>query len=70
VVRTYVRVPTFNYCLTEYQIAKPWLVLSREQRTVDLEHVGDFQDWARETWPAPRYAAELAPGQTERLMSP
>lgn len=61
-------VPLLSYVVTEYDPAKPWIIVGREQRTVELDDAASFAGWARENWPAPRYAAELDPGQAERLL--
>lgn len=60
----------YSYVVTEYDLQRPWIVLSREQRAVELDEAASFAEWAREIWPAPRYAAELDPGQTQRLLKP
>lgn len=60
--------PLFSYVVTEYDSERPWIVLNREQRTIELDDATSFTAWAHENWPAPRYAAELDPGQAGRLL--
>jgi hypothetical protein len=54
-------VPLYSFTLTEHDPAKPWLVLSIEQRTVELDESEDFGRWARAQWPAAAFTIDLDP---------
>jgi hypothetical protein len=58
----------FHYVLVEYDPEQPWIVISRERRTAELDESEDFQEWARRAWPEPQWRVELDPGQEPRLM--
>jgi hypothetical protein len=62
-MRTYVRMRAFSFTVTEHNSGRPWIVIGREQRTVELEENADFFGWAREQWPEPRWTVELDPWQ-------
>jgi hypothetical protein len=52
-------VPAIHYSVTEYDPARPWVVVGQHRRlTIDLEEGEDFVVWAAEHWPAPRYRVE------------
>lgn len=53
----------FNFMITEHDSARPWIVIGRDQRTVELEEGADFFTWASEQWPEPRWTIELDPWQ-------
>jgi hypothetical protein len=56
-------VPAYSYVLTKYHEDRPWIVLSRECRSVELDNAENFFSWARRRWPAPRWSVELDPWQ-------
>jgi hypothetical protein len=51
----------YGYTLVEHDPERPWIVLSMTHQTVTLEAGGSFSEWARETWPAPRWEVEPDP---------
>ena len=53
--------PLYGFTITEHDASKPWLIVSREHKTVELEEGGSFHAWASERWPAPRWTVELDP---------
>lgn len=53
-------VPEFSFNVTTYDPAKPWIVLSREHRVVELAEGVDFSAWARREYPGER-TVELDP---------
>jgi hypothetical protein len=61
VMRTYVRLRMceYGFTITEHDPDRPWMVLSSEHRTIKLPDGLEFFAWARERWPAPRWAVEL-----------
>jgi hypothetical protein len=58
-------VPAFSYSLTTYDPDRPWIVLSREHRVIELPEGADFVVWARETYPGDATMVELDP-QTQQ----
>jgi hypothetical protein len=54
-------VPIYPYLLTEHDEAKPWLITRQEHRTIELDDDVNFFAWANETWPPPRWRADLTP---------
>jgi hypothetical protein len=60
---TYVRMRTYTYTLTEHDADRPWLVVGHEHRSVELEDVTNFFEWAHRAWPAPRFTVQLDPYQ-------
>lgn len=56
-------VRAYGYTITEHDVEKPWLIVSREHRTVELEEGESFALWSAQHWPAPRFTVELDPGQ-------
>jgi hypothetical protein len=52
-----------KFVLTEYDPERPWIVVGERQETVELATMASFHAWANEAWPAPRWRAELHPGQ-------
>jgi hypothetical protein len=56
-------VPAYGFTLTDHDPNRPWIVLSREHRTVTLEDGVAFFEWAHERWPSPRWTVELDPWQ-------
>ena len=62
-MRTYVRMAAYGFTVTEHDSARPWIVVGREHRTVELDDGVVFFDWARERWPRPRWSFELDPWQ-------
>jgi hypothetical protein len=61
-------VRTYSYTVTEYDVAKPWVVVGQARRAVDLEDGANFFDWAHRAWPRPRFSVQLDPYQ-ERARS-
>lgn len=55
--------PAYGFTVTEHDSARPWIVVGREHRTVELGEGVVFFDWAREWWPRPRWSIELDPWQ-------
>jgi hypothetical protein len=53
----------FAFTLTEHDAGRPWIVVGREHRTVELEDGADFFSWALQRWPKPRWTIELDPWQ-------
>ena len=54
--------PEFRYTVTEYDPAKPWLIVGPLRReTVQLDDSDDFATWAARAWPGPRFRAQLEP---------
>jgi hypothetical protein len=53
--------PNYGFQLTEHDPDRPWIVLSSEHRTVEIEEGVGFHAWASERWPAPRWTVELDP---------
>jgi hypothetical protein len=51
----------YRFTSTEFDPERPWIVLSREHRTVELEDGQDFYGWARERWPEPGWRVDLDP---------
>jgi hypothetical protein len=45
--------------IPEHDPERPWLVVSREQRTFTLDDGVSFFEWAHEHWQAPRWSIEL-----------
>jgi hypothetical protein len=43
------------YELVEYDPLRPWIVLSHQQRTVDLPEGVDFDQWALRRFPDDRF---------------
>lgn len=64
VIRTYVRVSEYGYTVTTHDPDRPWIVLGREHRTVELKDGESFALWAAQHWPASRFTVELDPGRT------
>jgi hypothetical protein len=67
-VRTYVRVRSFSFTVTEHDLMRPWIVTDVEQRTVDLEDRVDFFVWAAERGPPERFTVQLDPWELSRLL--
>jgi hypothetical protein len=53
----------YRFTVTEHDSARPWIVVGREHRTVELDDGVAFFDWAVERWPRPRWSIELDPWQ-------
>jgi hypothetical protein len=53
----------YGFTVTEHDSARPWIVVGREHRKVELGDGMGFFDWARERWPEPRWSIELDPWQ-------
>ena len=49
-MRTYVRMRTYRFTLTEYDSDRPWIVRARETQTVTLADEASFFEWAHEHW--------------------
>ncbi len=47
VMRTCVRMTVYSFTLTEYDAAKPWLIVSTGRDSVELGEGESFHDWAR-----------------------
>lgn len=43
-----------GFTLTEHNPDKPWIVVGRQHRTVELDEGQNFFEWARDQWPPPR----------------
>ena len=56
-------VRAYSFTITEHDANRPWIVVGREHRTVELDEVVVFYEWAHERWPAPRWTVELDPWQ-------
>jgi hypothetical protein len=54
-------VSEYGFQLTEHDRDRPWIVLSTEHRTIELEEGVNFRAWAQERWPASRFTVELDP---------
>ncbi|MGP0051823.1 MAG: hypothetical protein ACLPZR_23690 [Solirubrobacteraceae bacterium] len=53
-----------HYNVTEFDPQRPWVVVGETRRLcVELEDGQDFNLWAAKEWPAPRFRAELEPGE-------
>jgi hypothetical protein len=53
-----------RYTLIEYDSQRPWVVVGEIRRlSVELEDGQDFNLWAAQEWPAPRFRAKLQPGE-------
>ena len=59
-MRTCVRMTTYAFDLITYSETEPWIVVSKERRTVELDDAQDFQTWARRAWPDDRYRVLVA----------
>ena len=62
-MRTYVRMRSYRFTLTEYDPDRPWIVRARDTQTVTLADEASFFEWAHEHWPAPQWSVELDPWQ-------
>ena len=49
----------YSFAITEYDPAKPWLVVATGRDSIELSNDQNFHEWARATWPTPRYAVRL-----------
>jgi hypothetical protein len=55
-------VAEYRYTLAEYDPRQPWVLVGEIRRLcVELEDGEDFNRWAAQAWPAPRFKAELEP---------
>jgi hypothetical protein len=53
-----------RYHVIEFDPQRPWVVVGEIRRlAVELEDGLDFNRWAAQEWPAPRFRAELEPGE-------
>ena len=48
-----------SFTITEHDAARPWVVVGREQRTVELPDSVGFYEWARGQWPEERWTIDL-----------
>ena len=55
----------YGYTVTEHDPNRPWLIVAREHRTVELEDGQGFFDWAGAQWPQDRYTVELDPWELD-----
>ena len=55
----------YSYVVTEYDRARPWLVVGREARSVELADGENFYVWAHQRWPSPRWGVALEPRQLD-----
>jgi hypothetical protein len=62
-MRTYVRIRTYRFALTEHDPERPWIVRAQDVQTVTLADDASFFAWAHEHWPAPQWSVELDPWQ-------
>jgi hypothetical protein len=53
----------YSYTLIEHDPSKPWIIVAREPRSVQLADSHNFFDWAKAQWPVDRYTVELDPWQ-------
>jgi hypothetical protein len=53
----------YSYRLQEHDPARPWVVVSIRQMSVDLEDQVQFFTWASDQWPSPRWSVTLDPYQ-------
>ncbi len=67
-MRTYVRVRSFSFTVTEHHSDRPWIVTGVEQRTVELEDGVDFFAWAAGRWSAERFTVRLDPWELSRSL--
>ena len=63
-------VPEYGYTLSEHDPERPWVVLRMEHLTVLLPDGASFGQWARDTWPAPRWRVEADPWQLAQALWP
>ena len=68
-MRTYVRVRSFSFTVTEHDPDRPWIVTGVEHQTVELEYDVDFFAWAAEQWPSERFTVQLDPWELSRTLS-
>jgi hypothetical protein len=54
-------VPEYSFRVTERDPERPWIVVGQEAHTGSLPDDVNFLDFARETWPTPRFSVELDP---------
>jgi hypothetical protein len=53
--------PKFSFTTTEFDRERPWIMLRRERRTVELDDGVDCYGWARVRWPEPCWRVDLDP---------
>jgi hypothetical protein len=51
----------YLFSITIYDAGKPWIVLSREHRIVQLADGVDFAQWARQEYPDAQTTVQLDP---------
>jgi hypothetical protein len=56
-------VRAYGFMITEHDAERPLIVVGRKHRTVELDDVLAFYEWAHERWPPLRWTVELGPWQ-------
>jgi hypothetical protein len=54
-------VPEIGYFVAEHDPQRPWIVLSIGRRTVQLDDVRAFGEWAAREWPSSRFSVTPHP---------
>jgi hypothetical protein len=53
------------HTVTEHDLERPWIIRTREHRTIELDENAEFFSWAAERWPRDRFTVELDPWQLD-----
>jgi hypothetical protein len=51
----------YGFQLTRHDEDRPWLIVSTEHLTVELEDGVNFPEWAGKQWPSPHWTVQPDP---------
>lgn len=51
----------FGFSVTEYDAARPWIIVQSRHEVVELADDVSFYVWAAERYPSPRFAVQVDP---------